>query len=103
MLSQLNLTSELDLMNKHPKIEYLFLPYNTNKHNPNYSLNKPLKICHSPTNRYYKIKNFVLSINNQLEIIKTYLKSNYKKLSISYIFENKPLGTIGSLFQILFQ
>ena len=28
-ISDLNLTSELDLLNKHPNINYLFLPYDT--------------------------------------------------------------------------
>ena len=53
-ISSLNLTSELDLMDKHPNIQYLFLPFDTQKYKPQYELNDPIKICHSPTNRFYK-------------------------------------------------
>ena len=67
-LSKLNLTSELDLMYKHPKIEYLFLPYETTKHKPKYSLNKPLRICHSPTNRYYKGSDTIISICEEIAL-----------------------------------
>ena len=67
-LSKLNLTSELDLMYKHPKIEYLFLPYDTTKHSPKYSLNKTIKVCHSPTNRYYKGSNTIISICEEMAL-----------------------------------
>ena len=35
-LSQLNLTSELDLLKKHPNINYLFLPFDTNQFSPDF-------------------------------------------------------------------
>ena len=53
-LSDLNLSSELDLLSKHPKLNYMFLPIFLS---PNLSFKKTLKkikICHSPTDRYYK-------------------------------------------------
>ena len=52
--SSLNVTSELDLLKKHPDLEYLFLPYDTSQHKPLIQLNEAIRICHSPTNRYYK-------------------------------------------------
>ena len=61
-LSALNLTSELDLLEKHPNIKYQFLPYDTTQHIPNYSLNSTIKICHSPTNRYYKGSNTIIKV-----------------------------------------
>ena len=61
-LASLNLTSELDLLEKHPNIKYQFLPYNTAQHNPNFSLNSPIKICHSPTNRYYKGSDTIIAV-----------------------------------------
>ena len=61
-LSSLNLTSELDLLDKHPTIKYQFLPYDTTQHNPKYSLSLPIKICHSPTNRYYKGSETIIPI-----------------------------------------
>ena len=52
--SGLNITSELDLLKRHPDIYYLFLPFNTNQFSPDYHVRKKIRICHSPTNRYYK-------------------------------------------------
>ncbi|NQU28580.1 MAG: glycosyltransferase [Candidatus Marinimicrobia bacterium] len=53
-VSQLNLTSELDLLTKHPNMKYLFLPFDTGKFDPDFSVGEKIRICHSPTNRYYK-------------------------------------------------
>lgn len=53
-VSELNLTSELDLLSKHPDLHYLFLPFDTGKFEPKLEVNQPIRICHSPTNRYYK-------------------------------------------------
>lgn len=67
-LSNLNLTSELDLLSKHPNLNYMFLPINVS---PNLKLKKTsdkIKICHSPTNRYYKGSNKI--INHCKEIAK---------------------------------
>ena len=61
-LSQLNLTSELDLLQKHPNLKYLFLPYDTTQHKRQKGINKPIKICHSPTNRFYKGSETIISI-----------------------------------------
>jgi glycosyltransferase involved in cell wall biosynthesis len=53
-VSELNVTSELDLLDKHPNIKYLFLPFDTEQFDPDIIVNEKVKICHSPTNRYFK-------------------------------------------------
>jgi len=65
-LSQLNLTSELDLLKKHPDIQYLFLPFDTKLHQPSFKTNETVKICHSPTNRYYKGSETIIPICEKL-------------------------------------
>jgi len=64
--SSLNMTSELDLLQKHPNIKYLFLPYDTSQHKPKKEINKPIKICHSPTNRFYKGSKTIIPICEEL-------------------------------------
>jgi len=64
--SQLNLTSELDLMPKHPNLQYLFLPFDTKQFTPNYELNDPVKICHSPSNRWFKGSETIIPICEKL-------------------------------------
>ena len=58
--SDLNLTSELDLLSKHPNINYLFLPIDTNKYQGNTKDDNKIRICHSPTNRYYKGSEYII-------------------------------------------
>ncbi|MCH7611946.1 MAG: glycosyltransferase [Candidatus Marinimicrobia bacterium] len=64
--SSLNVTSELDLMQKHPDLEYLFLPYDTSRHGQPQTVNHPIRICHSPTNRYYKGSETIIPICEKL-------------------------------------
>ena len=47
----------------------------------------------------YGIKNLNISVNHQKDIIKNYINGHdsYKNLDISFIEEDKPLGTIGSV------
>ncbi len=45
----------------------------------------------------YKIKKFYLTINYKAEVIKAYFKDIKPDYQISYIRENKPLGTAGCL------
>jgi len=66
-ISQLNLTSELDLLRKHPNMNYLFLPFDTTKYSVQESVNKTLKVCHSPTNRYYKGSEHIIPICEKLD------------------------------------
>tara|TARA_A100001011_G_C14310673_1_gene845417 strand:+ start:1207 stop:2250 length:1044 start_codon:yes stop_codon:yes gene_type:complete len=45
----------------------------------------------------YNFKNFILSLNEKKNIIKSYIKENLKNKSLKIIEEKKHLGTIGSL------
>tara|TARA_Y100001970_G_scaffold277758_1_gene382462 strand:+ start:282 stop:1370 length:1089 start_codon:yes stop_codon:yes gene_type:complete len=65
-ISNLNLTSELDLLKKHPNINYLFLPYDTSSFKVKNKTTSPLRVCHSPTNRYYKGSNDIIEICSDL-------------------------------------
>lgn len=65
-VSALNVTSELDLMEKHPNLRYLFLPFATGKFEPNYEVNDTIRICHSPTNRYFKGSETIIPVCEQI-------------------------------------
>lgn len=64
--SNLNVTSELDLLKKHPDIQYLFLPFDTKQHLPTFKTKDTIRICHSPTNRYYKGSETIIPICEKL-------------------------------------
>ena len=66
-ISNLNLTNEVDLLNKHPNIEYLFLPFKTSILNSKKDLNNTIRISHAPTNRYYKGSHTIISICEKLQ------------------------------------
>ena len=66
-ISDLNLTSELDLLKKHPNINYLFLPYDTSSYAESNTISSPLRVCHSPTNRYYKGSDDIIEICSGLD------------------------------------
>ena len=66
IISNLNLTSELDLLDKHPNINYMFLPFDTGEYSINTKISNPVKVCHSPTNRYYKGSKDIINICNKL-------------------------------------
>ena len=66
-ISSLNLTSEVDLLYKHPEIKYLFLPYETEKYSIKKDVSDIIKICHSPTNRYYKGSEDIIKVCNELD------------------------------------
>ena len=65
-ISDLNLTSELDLLSKHPNLNYLFLPIDTSKYQPIPKTSQAIKICHSPTNRYYKGSDDIIEACNKI-------------------------------------
>lgn len=65
-VSELNVTSELDLLEKHPNIQYLFLPFDTKRFEPNLNVNEKIRICHSPTNRYFKGSEIIIPICEQI-------------------------------------
>ena len=66
-VSSLNVTSELDLLKRHPNIYYLFLPFNSKEFSPDYQIRDKIRICHSPTNRHYKGSDTIIPICETLE------------------------------------
>ena len=65
-LSNLNLTGELDLLEKHPHIHYLFLPYDTSIDIPDYEVHSIPMVCHAPTNRFYKGSDDIIPVCEKL-------------------------------------
>lgn len=63
----LNLTSELDLLPRHPNIKYLHLPYDVASVDCNLELHKPLTLCHATRNRYFKGSDHILEVCYGLE------------------------------------
>ena len=65
-LSDLNLTNEVDLLEKHPDIHYIYLPFDieefTEKYPPIKKDNDLPLITHAPTNRYYKGSNDIIPV-----------------------------------------
>lgn len=45
----------------------------------------------------YNIKQFYLSVNHKAKIIKSYFDELQPDYKLKYIYENKPLGTVGAL------
>ena len=81
--SELNVTSELDLLEKHPNIKYLFLPFDTSIYQPNYELNDNIRICHSPTNRHFKGSDTIIPICEQIA----------KEENVEFVLiENRPIA-----------
>jgi len=66
-LSDLNLTSELDLMKKHPNINYLFLPFATSDFVPRTEPNELITVSHATRNRKAKGSDDILRICTELE------------------------------------
>ncbi len=89
-ISGLNITSELDLLSKHPDLQYLFLPFDTSQVEPNFELHDPIRICHSPTDRYYKGSETIIRACEELS----------RKEGIEFILiENKPFDEARALKQ----
>ncbi len=67
-LADLRLSSELDLLDLHPKLKYLFLPFRTAAFShPDKAVHKPLKVCHATTNRYFKGSDHIIRVCRELE------------------------------------
>ena len=60
---------------------------------------KPIIVHNIDRLRLYGVKNFYISVNHMKEQIKDYLDNYYKNqdVSIKYIEEEMPLGTLGSI------
>ena len=79
--SDLNLTNEVDLLEKHPNIQYLFLPFEFENSPPKKELNYTIRIAHAPTNRQYK---------GSASIIKTCKMLDDEGLITFDLIENEP-------------
>jgi glycosyltransferase involved in cell wall biosynthesis len=66
-LSDLNLTCELDLMSRHPRMSYLFLPIDTSRFVPREHRGYARRIGHAPTSRYFKGSDRIIQICKELE------------------------------------
>ena len=80
-LSDLNLTNEVDLLEKHPNIQYLFLPFEFSNTYQKKELNNTIRIAHAPTNRHYK---------GSASIINTCKMLHDEGLITFDLIENKP-------------
>ncbi|MBU0519783.1 hypothetical protein KKA00_03475 [bacterium] len=69
-LSDLNLTSELDLLKKHPHIKYLHLPFDVDSFTVKEHENDPLIIghaCRGPAARHFKGTDQIIAVVKELE------------------------------------
>lgn len=67
-ISDLNLTSELDLLDKYPGMKYLFLPIDTKKVVPVPHNNKKIKIAHAVRSRTAKGTDYIIEVVKKLEL-----------------------------------
>ena len=63
----LSLTSEHDLIPRHPNLHYLFLPFDVQAFVPDNQLHDPVTICHATRNRYVKGSNVIIEACQALE------------------------------------
>jgi len=66
-ISDLNLTCELDLLDKHPRMKFLFLPIDTAQFTFREPRNRVQSIGHAPTSRYFKGSDAIIEVCRQLE------------------------------------
>lgn len=66
-VSEVNTTSEVDLLYKHPNIEYLFLPLETEKFTPNFQVHDPIRICHATRDRAARGTDQIIEVCRRLE------------------------------------
>jgi glycosyltransferase involved in cell wall biosynthesis len=66
-MSDLNLTVEFDHLNIHPKINYIYFPFDTKKFKIQQRHNSKIKIIHSPTNRKFKGTDKIIKIIDEIK------------------------------------
>ena len=66
-ITDINLTNEVDLLMRHPNINYIFLPFNTKKYKQKKKINTPIILFHSTMNRYYKGSQIIIETCKKLE------------------------------------
>ncbi|UCH09810.1 MAG: hypothetical protein JSU61_11435 [Fidelibacterota bacterium] len=64
---QLNLTSEYDLIPRHPNMHYLYLPYDVIAHQLKNELLDPITVCHATRSRYAKGSDIIIEACRELE------------------------------------
>jgi glycosyltransferase involved in cell wall biosynthesis len=64
---QLNLTSEYDLIPRHPNLHYMCLPYDVDAFQPAEPLHGPITICHATRSRYAKGSDRIIAAGRELE------------------------------------
>ncbi|MFB0516403.1 MAG: hypothetical protein ACETWG_07355 [Candidatus Neomarinimicrobiota bacterium] len=64
---QFSLTSEYDLISRHPNLHYLFLPFDVHAFDPHRELHDPITICHATRNRYAKGSDTIIMACRALE------------------------------------
>ena len=64
---QLSLTSEYDLIPRHPNLHYMFLPYDVEAFRPKDRLGDPITICHATRSRYAKGSDQIIDVCRGLE------------------------------------
>ncbi|MCF7840905.1 MAG: hypothetical protein K9N22_09020 [Candidatus Marinimicrobia bacterium] len=65
-LAEVYTTSELDLMDRHPDMDYVFLPFEVEKFTPSYENHTPLRVCHATRDRYWKGSDTIISACEKL-------------------------------------
>ena len=88
-MSDKNFSSELDLLSMHPKMEYMFLPVNFSQNQTFKKTGDKIRICHTPTNRYYKGSEKIINVcskiareNDNVEFVLIEKMEHYKVLKI---------------------
>ncbi|MFP4522259.1 MAG: glycosyltransferase [Fibrobacterota bacterium] len=60
VLADANVTCELDLMEMHPDIDYVFLPFEYKKFSVREKENEKLRICHTTRDRFFKGSDIII-------------------------------------------
>lgn len=65
-LGDVHTTSELDLMDRHPNMKYVFLPFDVKAFQPKTPVGSPLVICHATRDRYWKGSDVIIQACEKL-------------------------------------
>jgi len=66
LMADKNFSSELDLLSMHPKMEYMFLPIDFKQNQSIKKTGRNIRICHTPTNRYYKGSEKIIEVCSKI-------------------------------------
>lgn len=66
-ISDLNFTVEFDHLQLHPRIRYLFFPFDPQRFEPREQENERLRLFHAATNRRYKGSGHIIAVGRRLE------------------------------------